>query len=139
MISIILAMRVDTHADSLIGSVMTGSVASIDAQATLRQAAKALTIAEVGTLVIMDDAEIAGIVSERDIIRALADGVAPDVGRVADVMTHDPRYLTLGDRVATAAEIMLDAGIRHLPVIEEGELVGIVSIRDLAASLLEIA
>ncbi|HKH88395.1 MAG TPA: CBS domain-containing protein, partial [Acidimicrobiales bacterium] len=80
-------------------------------------------------------AEIAGIVSERDLVRALADGVDPDTGRVADVMSHDPRYLTLADHVVTAVEMMLDAGIRHLPVIEEGELVGIVSIRDLAASL----
>jgi CBS domain-containing protein len=132
-------MRLDIHADSSIGSVMTGSVASIDAQATLRDAARALRLAEVGTLVIMDDAEIAGILSERDIIRALAEGVSPDVGRVADVMTRDPRYLTLGDHVATAVEIMLDAGIRHLPVIEEGELIGIVSIRDLAASMATMA
>jgi len=95
-------MRVDTHADSSIGSVMTGSVASIDADASLREAAIALRVADVGTLVIMDGAEIAGIVSERDLVRALADGVDPDTGRVADVMSHDPRYLTLADHVVTA-------------------------------------
>lgn len=121
----------------MIGSVMKGSVASIDAHATLREAAVALRIADVGTLAIMDDTEIAGIVSERDIIRGLADGADPDEGRVADVMSLDPRYLTLADRVTTAVDVMLEAGIRHLPVIEDGDLVGIVSIRDLAELLVE--
>ena len=80
----------------------------------------------------MDDDAVAGMVSERDIVRALAAGADPDEERVASVMSRRPRYLTLGDDVASAVDVMLAAGIRHLPVVDDGELVGIVSIRDVA-------
>ncbi len=117
---------------TLIGSVMRTSVASIQPEVTLRQAAAELARAEVGTLAIMDDDAVAGMVSERDIVRALAAGADPDEALVASVMSRRPRYLTLGDDVASAVDIMAAAGIRHLPVVDDGELVGIVSIRDLA-------
>ncbi len=118
-----------------IGAVMRTKVASIDPSVTLREAARSLEAAGVGTLAIMDGAEISGIVSERDLVRALADGADPDRVEVRDVMTVDPRYLTLGDSAATALEIMLQAKVRHLPVVDEGELIGILSIRDVARTL----
>lgn len=114
---------------------MRPSVAEIDPSVTLREAARSLEAAGVGTLAIMDGAEISGIVSERDLVRALADGADPDRVEVRDVMTVNPRYLTLGDSAATALEIMLQARVRHLPVVDEGELVGILSIRDVARAL----
>ncbi|MDA8379394.1 MAG: CBS domain-containing protein [Actinomycetota bacterium] len=117
---------------TLIGSVMRTSVASIQPEVTLRRAAAELARAEVGTLAIMDDDAVVGMVSERDIVRALATGADPDEALVASVMSRQPRYLTLGDDVASAVDIMAAAGIRHLPVVDDGELVGIVSIRDLA-------
>jgi CBS domain-containing protein len=115
---------------------MIGSVASIGPNATLHEAATALQTAEVGTLAIMDGPQIAGIVSERDLVRALSEGLDPDQARVEEIMTRDPRYVTPSDPVDTALGTMLAARIRHLPVLDEGELVGIVSIRDLAAALL---
>ena len=121
--------------DEGIGAVMRPSVAEIDPSVTLREAARSLEAAGVGTLAIMDGAEISGIVSERDLVRALADGADPDRVEVRDVMTVNPRYLTLGDSAATALEIMLQARVRHLPVVDEGELVGILSIRDVARAL----
>ncbi len=117
---------------TLIGSVMRTSVASIQPEVTLRRAAAELARAEVGTLAIMDEDAVVGMVSERDIVRALATGADPDEALVASVMSRQPRYLTLGDDVASAVDIMAAAGIRHLPVVDDGELVGIVSIRDLA-------
>ncbi len=117
---------------TLIGSVMRTSVASIQPEVTLRRAAAELARAEVGTLAIMDGDAVVGMVSERDIVRALATGADPDEALVASVMSRQPRYLTLGDDVASAVDIMAAAGIRHLPVVDDGELVGIVSIRDLA-------
>jgi CBS domain-containing protein len=114
---------------------MQPMVLSIDPSVTLRQAARALSAADVGTLAIMDGPELAGIVSERDIVRALAEGADPEAVAVADVMSPDPRYLTLGDSATGALEIMLHAKVRHLPVVDEGELVGILSIRDLARAL----
>lgn len=123
--------------DEGIGVVMQPSVVSIEPSATLREAARALGAADVGTLAIMDGPEVAGIVSERDLVRALAGGADPDEMTVSHVVTTDPRYLTPGDTATTALEIMLLAKVRHLPVIDEGELVGIVSIRDAARTLVQ--
>jgi CBS domain-containing protein len=71
-----------------------------------------------------------GIVSERDVVWAVAANGDPDRVRVGDVMSIDPRYLTCGEPIASAVDAMLSAGVRHLPVLDEGEPVGIVSIRD---------
>lgn len=114
-----------------VGSIMQSPVLSVDPKATLRTAARLLRDAEIGTLAVMDGTAIAGIVSERDVTRALADGADTDQVWVADVMSSEPRYATRGDQVSSALDLMLAAGIRHLPVLDEGELVGIVSMRDL--------
>lgn len=119
-------------------SVMRDTVVAVEPSASLHEAALALRAAGVGSLAVMDGEEVHGIVSERDVVRAIADGADPAAVTVAEVMTRDPRYVTLGDHVETALEIMLEAGIRHLPVVEEGELVGIVSIRDLAAAFVPV-
>jgi CBS domain-containing protein len=114
---------------------MSTPVATIDARATLRQAARALRDANVGTLAIVAHEEVTGIVSERDVVRAIADEADPDEIWVADVMSGSPRYLTTADTVRGAIDVMLNAGFRHLPVMEDGELVGIVSLRGLARAL----
>lgn len=116
-------------------TVMRSPVVTIEANTTLRKAAIALKQANVGTLAIMDGTEIAGILSERDVTRALADGADPDEVWVADVMSAEPRYATAEDSASGAREVMLAAGIRHLPVMDEGDLVGIVSMRDLLAGV----
>jgi CBS domain-containing protein len=124
---------------SSVGSIMHSPVVTVDAHATLRQAACLLRDADIGTLAVMDAETIAGIVSERDVTRSLADGADPDEIWVADVMSSEPRYTTVGDQVSTALDVMLVAGIRHLPVIEEGELVGIVSMRDVLRAGLRLS
>jgi CBS domain-containing protein len=83
----------------------------------------------------MDGSTAAVILSERDIVHALADGADPDQIRVLDVMSKEPRYLTAGEDVAGAVDVMLDVGVRHLPVLDEGDVVGIVSMRDLMGLL----
>ncbi len=117
-----------------VGGIMHSPVVAVDEKTTLREAARTLRDADIGTLAVEDEEAIAGIVSERDVTRALADGADPDEVWVADVMSREPRYATGGDQVSTALDVMLVAGIRHLPVLEEGELVGIVSMRDLVRS-----
>jgi CBS domain-containing protein len=119
-----------------VGSLMKGPVVTTGSETTLRDAARDLRRAEAGTLVVMEGSAIAGILSERDVVRALAEDANPDEVWVGDVMSEEPRYLTVGDEVGSALEIMLAAGIRHLPVVDEAELVGIVSIRDLSKALL---
>lgn len=128
-------MESNARAGTPIDSVMRSRVVSIEKDATLRSAATLLRENDVGTLAIMDGVGISGILSERDIVRSLADGADPDAVQVAQVMSREPRYLTAGEDLESAARTMLAVGIRHLPVVDEGEVVGIVSIRDLMAAL----
>lgn len=121
--------------NSSIGSMMNSTVVAVEQDATLRSAARSLHEAAVGTVVIMDGRRVSGILSERDVVRALADGADPDSSAVSAAMSPSPRYATPHDELRTAMDIMLAAGIRHLPVLDDGELVGIVSMRDLARRL----
>jgi CBS domain-containing protein len=126
-----------TRADKRIGAVMKGPIVTIGRAASLREAAQALRTAEISMLAVMDGPELAGIVSERDIVRAVAEAADLDETLVSQIMTDEPRYVTEVDHVSTALEVMLSAGVRHLPVVEEGELVGVVSMRDLADELVD--
>ncbi|MBO6781677.1 MAG: CBS domain-containing protein [Alphaproteobacteria bacterium] len=87
----------------------------------------------VGALVISRDGQrIDGIVSERDVIRLIARSGADVLDRpVSDIMVRDVVTCTRGDDVVALMEVMTDRRIRHLPVVEDGALVGIVSIGDL--------
>lgn len=118
-----------------VSSFMQTPVYDIRPNSTLRAAAKILRDQDVGALAVMRGASIVGLLSERDVVRALANGADPDEVWVGDVMSDLPRYLVPEENSRTAAQVMLAAGIRHLPVVEDGALVGIVSIRDLLGHL----
>jgi CBS domain-containing protein len=86
----------------------------------------------VGALVVLDNDAVAGIVSERDVVRAIADGGAAALGRpISTVMTRDVLFAQPGETVDSLLGRMTDRRIRHLPVCEKDRLVGIVSIGDL--------
>jgi CBS domain-containing protein len=89
-----------------------------------------------GAVVVSPDGRtIAGIVSERDVIRQLADGVAFLDGPVTAIMTSDVHSCTLQDTVQSVMSVMTDRRIRHLPVVDDHhELTGIVSIGDVVKS-----
>lgn len=86
---------------------------------------------EVGSLAVIEHGRLVGIVTERDLTRALADGIDPEEVPVGEYMTREPVTASPEMDTAQAARIMLDLGVRHLPVMEEGRLVGMVSARDL--------
>jgi CBS domain-containing protein len=85
----------------------------------------------ISSVVVMDGDRLAGIVTERDLVNLVADGLDPRATTVGDRMTRD--LDTVGPRtdIAEAAEHMARLRIRHLPVVDDGRLVGIISIRDL--------
>lgn len=86
----------------------------------------------VGAMVVMDGDRVAGIVSERDIVRALAEGGAGALTRpVSTCMTHDVLFAEPGETVDSLLSRMTDRRVRHLPVCERERLIGIVSIGDL--------
>lgn len=89
----------------------------------------------VGAMVLMDGDRLAGIVSERDIVRSLAEVGAQALQRpISEFMTREVYLAGLEDRVDTLLENMTDRRIRHLPVWDKGRLQGIVSIGDLVKS-----
>ena len=89
----------------------------------------------VGAMVVMNGDRVAGIVSERDIVRAMAEGGAGALGQpVSNFMTHDVLFAEPNEKVDVLLSRMTDRRIRHLPVCERGRLIGIVSIGDLVKS-----
>ena len=101
---------------------------------TLSNAAERMRRAEISALAVIDEAgELVGIISERDLARALADTIDPDTATVAAYATENVALASPDDDSAEVEARMLDAGIRHMPVVSEGRLVGMVSMRDLLA------
>jgi CBS domain-containing protein len=98
------------------------------------EAAALMVKANVGSAVVMQGRFLAGILTERDVLRAAAAGEDLRVSKVSDWMTPDPQSVSPGTPVEEAAEIMLKNGFRHLPVVEGRTVCGVVSLRDLFAT-----
>ena len=91
---------------------------------------------KIGAILVTDDDGLAGIITERDMVfRVLAAKVDPESTRIAAVMTPNPDTIEAGDDIMTALQRMQAGNYRHLPIVEDGTLVGIVSIRDIYASI----
>jgi CBS domain-containing protein len=84
----------------------------------------------VGAVLVMDGERLDGILTERDILKAVAVG-ATENARVRDWMTRSPETIEASDTTGHAAALMIHGGFRHLPVVDGGTVAGIVSIRDL--------
>jgi CBS domain-containing protein len=110
---------------------MTASLLTVSADATLGEAAAAMAARGVGAVVVLQGESVAAILTERDVMKAVAagkDGNAP----VNEWMTSHPETIEPSDTTDHAASLMIHGGFRHLPVVEaDGRIVGIVSIRDL--------
>jgi signal-transduction protein with cAMP-binding, CBS, and nucleotidyltransferase domain len=106
-------------------------VASIAPTEPLDWAARRMREFDVGCIVVSDRDALVGIVTERDLLRAAAEGVSPRAVIVRDYMTHDPVTVDEDEDVAEAAAVMVAIGARHLPVLRGDEVVGMLSIRDL--------
>jgi CBS domain-containing protein len=120
-----------------IGTMVSTPVATVRPTATLREAARLLAADRVGLLVVIDHRGVRGVLSERDLVTAIADGEDVEVERVADFLVDD--LVTVDEKVSVedAARTMSEAELRHLTVARDGEVVGVVSIRDVVAALLE--
>lgn len=103
---------------------------------TLAQAAQRMTERKVGAAVVLLD-ESPGIISERDVMRAIAEGADPATATVGDYMTWSAIVCTSEWDTLTAARTMMKHGIRHLVVMDGVDQIGILSIRDLVVGLLD--
>lgn len=102
---------------------------------TIAAVAALLHSRQVGALIVLDSDRVVGIVSERDVVRALAEGGAAALGQsVSGVMTRDVLFAEPAETVNSLLTRMTDRRIRHLPVCQKERLVGIVSIGDLVKS-----
>lgn len=116
--------------DDPVRVLMSTPVASVDPTISLADLAAKLEIEGVGAVVVMTGDRLDGVVSERDIVRALSAGGDPTEVWAADVMADEPLYVDLDDPILVVAERMLDEGVRHVPVVSDGRVMGVVSIRD---------
>jgi len=99
------------------------------ASTPLVEAAAAMTRRHVGALLVLDGDRLIGILTERDVLRAVASGDTG--GQVSDWMTWHPETVEPDETTQQAGVVMIHGGFRHLPVVAAGDPVGIVSIRDL--------
>lgn len=102
---------------------------------SLRNAAAVMWKRQTGSLLILDGDDIVGIVTERDVMKAVARGDDMDTTPVSAIMTRDVLTVDPATAVADAARHMSTRWIRHLPVVADGRLVGMVSQRDLCKVL----
>ncbi len=109
---------------------MSSGLLSCEPGTRLAEAARRMDERGVGAILVLEGARLAGILTERDILRAVARGYGAD-DAVADWMTHHPETIEASDSTEHAAVIMIHGGFRHLPVLDEGRVAGMLSIRDL--------
>lgn len=106
-------------------------VATIRPGDTIAEAARLLGEHDIGALVVSDDgAAIDGILSERDIVRALADGGDVLAHKVETLMTREVMTCTSDAKIVELMALMTERRIRHLPIVDDGKMVGIISIGD---------
>jgi CBS domain-containing protein len=108
------------------------------ASMTVTEAARLMKQHNVGALMVVDNEKLVGVFTERDgLFRVLAEGVKPDSTPLADVMTSNPQTVPPDSGFTLALQMMHDGRFRHLPVVENGRVIGVVSVRDALGPELE--
>ena len=117
--------------------IMSTDLLPVAPESTLREAARRMSERNVGAALLVEPAIgfYPGIITERDLLDAIAVGYDPDVRRVAESATSDIVTVSADASLERAAEKMMKYGFRHLFVVSDGDAVGIVSVRDLLSAL----
>jgi CBS domain-containing protein len=115
---------------------MSRGLLSVAPGETITDVAQRMVERNLGAVLVVDEGRLVGIMTERDLMRAVARGVHGDAV-VAEYMTRDPESIEPGDTTEHAAVLMIHGGFRHLPVVDGDDVVGILSIRDLVRVTLE--
>jgi len=109
---------------------------SVEPQTSLAEVAKRMRQEDADSAAVMSGARLLGIITERDLVRAIADGLNPQQAKADVIMSADPSTVTGDEEVAVVAVKMMRLGIRHLPVVDhQGKPVGLISARDLVSVL----
>jgi CBS domain-containing protein len=113
-----------------VGEVMSRNLLTVDPTTGLAEAAERMCDRGVGAALVLSNDHVSGILTERDVLRAVATGPVEGT-HVAAWMTRDPETVDVSETLGQAAAVMIHGGFRHLPVLDGDVPVGIVSIRDL--------
>jgi len=108
---------------------------AVEPDTTLSEIARRMRRDDADSVAVMHRGRLVGIVTERDMVRAMADGLDPQEARAAVVMAKDPATVDAGEDVSVVAMKMIRLGVRHFPVIDGGKPIGLVSARNLVRGL----
>lgn len=131
--------RRSMHPTDVVARIMVWPVATVPGEASLLEVAEALAADGIGAVGVVENGHLAGVVSERDVVNHLAQGANPEHVTAGEVMTTDLVTARPDDQILAAGRRMLEAEIRHLPVIDEDKIAGFVSMRDIFELLLDVA
>jgi CBS domain-containing protein len=120
----------------VVSTHMSRNLLSVEPRETITEVAQRMVERNVGAVLVLDGGRLVGIMTERDLMRAVARGMPADAV-VAEYMTTDPETIAPDDATQHAVVLMIHGGFRHLPVVERDEVVGMLSIRDLMRVVLE--
>lgn len=116
-----------------VGEFMTTRLVTMDGNDTLIAAAQEMRDCAIGDVVVTDGDSVAGIVTDRDItVRAVAENMNPASTRLNQITSRDVVTVSQYDDAVAAADLMRTYAVRRLPVVEDGQLIGLVSMGDLA-------
>jgi CBS domain-containing protein len=117
-----------------LGDVITGKVFSVSPAQSVTEVAEVMVQGRVGSAVVIDGPWLVGIFTERDALRAVASGSDLSAVPVKAWMTKDPVTVDADTDTEEAAAIMATHGFRHLPVVDDEKVIGVVSLRDVLAA-----
>ena len=112
--------------------VMSTQLHRVEPSDTVGEAVAVMAQHRIGSVLVMEGEKLLGIFTERDTVRALSLSHDAPRHQIVSWMTPNPRTVPPDNDADEALRFMLDSGFRHLPVVEDGKVVGIVSMRDLA-------
>ena len=114
----------------VVSNHMSTDLLTVEPDERLAEAARQMAQRGVGAVLVLEGERLAGILTERDLLKAVAAGFT-DEARVSEWMTRQPETVEPDETTDQAASLMIHGGFRHLPVVEGGRAIGILSIRDL--------
>jgi CBS domain-containing protein len=120
-----------------LGDFMSREVLSVAPEDTIGEAAQRMADSNVGSSVVLEHGRLIGILTERDLLRAMAQRVHPSEARVREWMTAEPVAVSESTTADEAARLMVGNGFRHLPVVDGDRTLGVVSLRDVMRHGLE--
>jgi len=114
---------------------MEDELVTVGPDDSITSVCRTLESRRVGSALVVADGKLAGILTERDIVRAVADGTDLDATPASDYMSQVVTTISASEPLGAAAQLMTSQGIRHLPVVDGDSLVGVLSIRDVMRGL----